>query len=92
MRKYVMTRLDTGDYLLPSNDGETIWRLSAYVDGPSQGLDWPSDRQVWGAWRWVGRGSPERAEDIDDWNLWELYTGTLPTRQEAIDEAMAAEK
>jgi len=41
-RKYVMTRIDKGDYLLPSNDGETLWRIRQYMDGPSWGLlDWP---------------------------------------------------
>lgn len=43
-RKYAMTRIATGDYLLPSNDARTIWRIERYTDGPSLGLDWP---RVW---------------------------------------------
>lgn len=37
-RKYAMTRLAAGDYLLPSNDGRTLWRLERYEDGAAHGL------------------------------------------------------
>lgn len=48
MRKYALTRLDKGDYLCASNDGETLYRFRTYHDGPSFGLmDWPRDRLVW---------------------------------------------
>lgn len=90
-RKYVLTRIKAGDYLLPSNDGRTIWRLSQYEDGPSHGLDWPKDRQVWGCWRWVG-GTIRPGIDVEDWSSWEMVASTLATRKEAISEALRITK
>jgi hypothetical protein len=36
-----MTRLRRGDYLLPSNDGATLWRLTSYVEGDGLAADDP---------------------------------------------------
>jgi hypothetical protein len=91
-RKYAMTKLEAGDYLLPSNDGETIFRIHRYVDGPSFGLlDWPRDKELWGAYRWEPRRKgemPETAEDLDDWDLWGTVATTCETRKAAIDAAL----
>lgn len=91
-RKYAMTKIDAGDYLLPANDGETLWRLKTYTEGPSSGLDWPRDREVWGLWKWrpsaVAR--VHGRVDPDDWEDWEFWEGLCETRQEAIDAALKA--
>lgn len=91
-RKYAMTRVAPGDYLLPSNDGRTLWRLSTYEDGPSYGLDvkW-SDRKFWGVWRFDGDFSDGviTGADVEDWNRWELVHGMLGTRREAMESALA---
>ena len=88
-RKYVLTKVAAGDYLLPSNDGQTIFRLRRYEDGPSHGLeDWPRDREFWGVWKWTGlvtRYGP--APDPDQWD-WEFQEGLMDKRGEAIDAAM----
>lgn len=86
-RKYALTKIAAGDYLLPSNDGKTIWRIHRYVDGPSSGImDWPRDRDVWGFWRWEGRA--EGAVDLDDWDRWEMVGGLCDSRADAIQEAL----
>ena len=84
-RKYVLTRVKRGDYLLPSNDGQTIWRIATYTDGPSNGLDIPKDREFWGIWKWTGHGL---AVDVEDWDQWEMHGSTCETRREAIDGAL----
>lgn len=89
-RKYTMTRLEAGDYLLPSNDGATIWRLSRYEDGPTHGIaEMKRDRMFWGVWRWDGIGPrPTSVEDLEDWSLWRHEAAHLESRDEAINEAM----
>lgn len=80
---------------MPSNDGETLWRIAVYHDGPSFGLDWPRDRKFWGAWRYDGRVrwreglSDAQAEALLDWGDWDGPEGLyLTTRREAIDAAL----
>lgn len=93
-RKFALTRLAAGDYLLPSNDKTTIWRIRRYEDGPSHGLeDWPRDRQVWGVWKWRGvcwggTVNERLFDDLDNPDQWDLVASTIDTRGEAIDEAM----
>jgi hypothetical protein len=86
-RKYALTRLAPGDYLLPSNDARTLWRIAKYTDGPSSGLEgWTRGREVWGVWRWnAGRGT---YVDTEDWNAWDMEEACHPTRAEAIDSAL----
>lgn len=82
-RKYAMTRLGSGDYLLPSNDGETLWRLCLYED---------DDRKVWGLWRWEGAfptpDSLMASLETEDWTLWQFWSGPFATRNDVIVEAL----
>ena len=89
-RKYVMTKVGAGDYLLPSNDAKTIWRIMKYEDGPSHGIVEGMDRDemFWGIWRWTGR-VPGDTLDPDDWDLWEMYDGSCASRAEAVRVALA---
>ena len=87
-RKYAMTKVAVGDYLLPSKDSRTIWRLAVYQDGPASGLDVPTERNFWGLWRWVG--GPD-VVDLEDWDLWQMEVAALPTRAAAVAEAMRME-
>jgi hypothetical protein len=88
-RKYALIKVSRGDYLLPSNDGLTLWRIAQYTEGPSTGLyDWPTDRQVWGAWKWEGRMPPGEFEDPVAWDQWSLWSGMCESRAEAIREAL----
>jgi hypothetical protein len=86
-RRYALTRVRAGDYLLPSNDGKTIWRIKAYdEDGSAQYQDergWhPILGHFWAVWRYVGR-SVERL-DPDDWTDWEQWDSSYRTRAEAV--------
>lgn len=87
-RKYALVRLKAGDYILPSNDGQTLWRIARYTDGPSSGLDLPRDREFWGVWRWTGRVIEGEYLDTEDWQSWEFFQGMYDARSEAIDAAL----
>jgi hypothetical protein len=99
-RKYVLTKLAAGDYLLPSNDAKTLWRIARYEDlATSDGRGMVAVR-VWGLWRWgepLGGASTLQHwaypafVDTDDWSLWEMVESHLQTRAEAIRAAMAME-
>jgi hypothetical protein len=90
-RKYALTRVATGDYLLPSNDLRTLWRIRSYVDGPSFGLDdWPRDKTLWQVGRWTG--DTDQGSFIDtslDDHRWEGVADGFATRREAIDYALS---
>lgn len=88
-RKYQMTRLGSGDWLLPSNDLAWLWRFRRYTDGPCLGLmDWPSDREVWAVWR-TTMPSPELLDGFGlDELPWTDVAGPVFTRRECIDLAM----
>ena len=89
-RKYALTRIKAGDYLLPSNDGNTIWRIAKYVEGPSTGIeDWPRDRDVWGVWRRTGSGL---YVDLNDWDCFAFHGGMYNTRADAIAGALLAQR
>jgi hypothetical protein len=87
-RKYALTKVTSGDYLLPSNDGKTIWRIMRYTDGPSNGLDIPRDRDFWEVRRWTAKGLDQYV-DLEDWDRWQSEVSLLDTRAEAINTALA---
>lgn len=98
-RKYVLTKLGVGDYLLPSNDAQTLWRIRSYEDGPTWGLDpevFPRDFKLWSIYRWTGNAEDAHAiaasVENDDFDLWETYDqGGYRTRREAVEAALAAQ-
>jgi hypothetical protein len=90
-RKYALTRIKAGDYILPSNDGKTLWRICKYRDGPSMGLDpevFPRDFERWQLRRWHRPVHSGSLVDIEDWDRWEHWDESYDTRQEAIDAAL----
>lgn len=90
-RKYAMTKIAPGDWLLPSNDAETIWRIAVYQDGPSSGLDcFDRDRDFWGCWYWRDELDSSVPIDATDWDRWEFYAGLHNTRAEAMQTALRA--
>jgi hypothetical protein len=85
-RKYTLTKVAAGDYLLPANDAKTVWRIMVYEDGPSHGVEsMAADRMFWGIWKW--RGDPH-CIDIAAMDRWEMVDSTYETRQQAIDAAL----
>ena len=84
-RKYALTKIAPGDWLLPGNDGESMYRLVTYDDGPSNGLDIPKDRTFWAVHRWADHIDPDAIIDLQRWSMWELVVGSLDTRRDAIE-------
>jgi hypothetical protein len=87
-RKYALTKVATGDYLLPSNDATTVWRIASYVDGPSNGLEIPRDRTFWGLWQWPEPIGPGCCVDTGSWDRWDMWDGLYDTRAQAIAAAL----
>lgn len=87
-RKYALTKVKAQDYLLPSNDAKTIWRLTTYMEGPSSGVEhMERDETFWGVWKWTGREGLDGFSP-DDWAHWEFHEGWHATRAEAINAAL----
>jgi hypothetical protein len=77
-RKYALTKVGLQDYVLPSNDAKTLWRIATY--GEDDGIVY------WGIWRWSGR-LPTSVLDFH-WECWDMVDGRYETRRDAIREAM----
>ena len=86
-RKYALTKLAPGDWLLPSDDGKTLWRIRLYEDGPTHGMEIAADRDFWGVWKWLGREGEDYV-DPQNWSHWDFFEGLHDTRREAIDAAL----
>lgn len=93
-RKYALTRVSAGDYLAPSNDGQTLWRIYSYVeDGSaevsSDGKKW---RKVTGTWWAAARykqplpSGGELPDDFLEWGNWDVWATGLRTKREALGE------
>ena len=100
-RKYRYRRIAPGVVLLPGNDGDSLFAVARYMDGPSFGLEGePRDFTAWGWGRLpqsvVGRlralfqADPEAAIDLArDWgadNRWPRHK----TMREAMGYALAS--
>jgi hypothetical protein len=90
-RKYRMIRLSAGDYLLPGNDGETIFRVAKYdEDGSIEGVT----GEYWAVYRWpkpkntLRERMPWGESPWDAWEEWHLIADLFSTRQDAIDAAL----
>ena len=93
-RKYIITKISVGDYLLPDNDGCTLWRLRKYEDGVSYGLEqYDHDFTRWSLYRYARHLSADTgpysldAVDLDDQNEWVLIATDFLMREDAINEA-----
>jgi len=88
-RRYRMTRVGRGDYLLPSNDGKTLWRLRRYVEDGSATYDdgTPVVGEFWATWKYRG---PLTGAYVDpfQWDDWEMWDSGLRLRRQAIDAAL----
>ena len=103
-RRWAMIRVRAGDYLLPSNDKTTLWRLATYEEhGDAEWQDgdgrWHKIRGTfWAVYRYEhGRRSfpdldaPEwTGDDFLDWDRWVCHETSLATRAAAIDSVLRA--
>lgn len=95
-RKYVMTRVRRGDYLLPSNDQLTLWRISSYEEDGS--AEWQDANGKWHTvtgtfWQTAKytHGVPREGlldEDFLDWEHWDSYAMGFRSRAAAIEDAL----
>lgn len=76
-RRYQLTKVSAGDWLLPSNDAQTLWRLT--YNGT-----W------WSLYAFAGSADLNAFDPADVRNpaLWRFECGMLHTRTQAIDKAM----
>ena len=97
-RKYQLTRITAGDYLLPSNDARTLYRIASYVEDGSLSYTGPGGREqvvrgtYWSVARWH-TGLPTDADVQSDEFLswgpqWVNVETLLPTRSAAIKAAL----
>lgn len=94
-RKYRMTSVRAGSYLLPSNDGQTLWHIYSFEDGRSHGIDEP-DRTWWACAYFpdtYDRAVASAERDVDDYGYidhgnWRECDSHLPTRSAAIIQAL----
>jgi len=83
-RKYQMTRLNTGDYMCPSNDGLRLWRFTKQQGGDwyAMSCDMPTPEQ----WeRFVAQVGT--VGDIDDLLDWQEESYHYATRAEIVERA-----
>lgn len=80
-RKYTLTKVRAGDYLLPANDGISLWRIM-YAQDDELGVSW----QIY---IWWDKIRPGVSADPDDWAQWEFWEDGHTTRAEAIQRALA---
>lgn len=95
-RKYTLTLVQSGSYLLPSNDARTLWHIYRFEDGRSYGLDEP-DRMWWACAMY--RGTIEQAQaavvrDMEDLGYisgrnWRETASYMRKRSEAIEAALS---
>jgi hypothetical protein len=97
-RKYQMVRVSAGDYMLMSNSGKSLWRfrryheygMVEYDDGTKLVGDFWSCARYDYRGRSMPNGTDQMIDVIHDPERWVTTADTLRTRQEAIDEALAA--
>lgn len=85
-RKYQMTRLGAGDYILPSNDGTVLFRIVRIDE-----VDNDRPVKVWSVYVYdtpVEEIPEELPEDFIEWNRWNEISHWHPTRKAAIDDAL----
>lgn len=94
VRRYAMTKVGAGDYLLPSNDGLTLWRLQRYTeDGSLQqriGDEWTPVKgtRFWRLLRLTTRMDLLSIVDPDDETSWVEVESLLRSRTDAIEAAL----
>ena len=100
-RNYAMIRLGAGDWLLPSNDGQTMWRLHSYEEDGSawredeqgrkhfiRGTHWNVSRMTMMKLQALVESPVTTDEDILDWDEWEAWASSLRSRREAVAETL----
>jgi len=93
-RKYVMTKVRPGDYILPSNDGETLFRIASYEEDGSGywvGYGGTREKQIvgthWNGFRYNRPWDGDDAFDDEflDWDRWDCVIQTQTSRKAVVN-------
>jgi len=87
-RIYALTRVTAGDYIVPSNDGRTLWRVYRYYEdgSASYGDDTPLRGWFWSVASYAELFPVERLPlDFLEWEHWETHETLLASRKDALD-------
>ena len=91
-RKYAMTRLGKGDYLLPSNDAKWCLRLLSYEeDGSAVRGVWPDEEPIYGTfWRVLAAPMEDVRNCGGDFESvrWDVWYWMEPNRRVAIESGL----
>lgn len=90
-RQYAMTRVKAGDYLLPSNDALTLWRIYQYEEEGT--LEYDDGTKLVGTfWACARRPMPHEGTpmiDVVEWSEdWQHWAGPFKSRKEALEDAL----
>lgn len=93
-RKYALIKIEAGDYLLPGNDGRTLWRVrrgvEEHIAEDSLGI---VTRDVWELWRCSFRLDDDSVADLiqpDEDSQWE-HIEAVGDRAQGIKRALELE-
>lgn len=98
-RRYALTQVDAGDYLMPANDLQVLWRISTYdEDGSAYWIDPQGrERHIVGTF-WRLRYCPFQVDAFRHYSLGQLLElrwvdgdGGFKTRREAITAALRSD-
>lgn len=84
-RRYALTKLAPGDYLLPSNDGQRLYRIARGAE--PAGVLGEREVETWELFRYREPISSTSAVDTD-WAAWDCVATAMRRRADAIDEAL----
>jgi len=91
-RRFALTKIDAGDWLMPGNDERTLWRITKGKVGYGGENGEIEYRPGWELFKWRYQIRPGTGAEgfSGDWDEWE-YECAADTRAEAISEALDAE-
>jgi hypothetical protein len=85
-RKYALTKIGKGDYIVPSNDAEKLFRVTQVDD-----IDNDKPVRVWSVHVYdtlVARMGDDLPDDFLEWKRWTEVSHFHRTRQDALDDAL----
>lgn len=92
-RRYALVKISSGDYLLPSNDANTLWRISSYLEDGS--AEWVGGRKLRGTyWQTAKYRDPlptaggDMPADFLEWDRWETWETCIASRGKAIESTL----
>lgn len=100
-RRYALTRVRAGDYIVPSNDGTQLWRISSYDETglgerldsngkwhPITGTFWQTAKFELTVEQMHARWGDDLPDDFLDWDRWQFWAGGYRSRRDALADAL----